>query len=146
MTTVDRSGTTVPSSHPAIVKGGLIVKSDTASTISAARTLTTDDSGGVFLVAKTSAYAITLPAPQQGLKFTFMVADTGAFNVTITAPSTYLYGTLTIAADAAIAATGTTLTLVTAGSIGDNVTIVGIDATHYLVTGVCIAAADLSIA
>jgi len=44
------------------------------------------------------------------------------------------------------AMTGTTLTLASGGSVGDWVMFEGISATQYLVTGACIAAADIAIA
>ena len=116
-----------------------------APAIAAARTLTAADSGGVFTVAKTSAYAITLPTPAQGLYFKFMVLDTGANAVTISDGSAHLFGVVSIN-NVSTAMTGTTLTLASAGSVGDWVCFEGISATQYLVTGACIAAADIAIA
>lgn len=116
-----------------------------AAAISAARTLTAADSGGVFTVAKTSAYAITLPTPSQGLKFKFVVLDTGANAVTISDGAAHLLGTVSIN-NVNTAMTGTTLTLASAGSVGDWVEFEGISATQYLVTGACIAASDITIA
>lgn len=125
--------------------GGIVAKSSTAAAITTTRTLTSADSGGVFSVAKTSAYAITLPTPAQGLRFKFLTLDTGNFAVTISDGSAHLSGIVSIA-NAATAMTGTTLTLTAVASVGDWVEFEGIDATHYLVTGACIAAADISVA
>jgi hypothetical protein len=132
---------------PTIVttSGGFIPKSTQAAAITTTRVLTTADSGGTFSVAKTSAYAITLPTPAQGVRFKFMVLDTGANAVTISDGSAHLKGVVSVN-NVNIAMTGTTLSLASAGSVGDWVEFEGIDATTYLVTGACIAAADITIA
>ena len=118
--------------------------------IAAARVLTAADSGGVFSVAKTSAYAITLPTPAQGLKFRFMVLDAGANAVTISSGAATLFGVADVAGTPVIMGTGangtTTLTLVATGGIGDWVSFEAIDATHYLVTGACVTAAKITVA
>ncbi|MEY2874366.1 MAG: hypothetical protein RLZZ373_1737, partial [Pseudomonadota bacterium] len=124
---------------------GFIAKSASAAAITTARTLTAADSGGIFSVAKTSAYAITLPTPAQGLRFKFLALDTGAFAVTISDGSAHLLGAVSVN-NTLVAMTGTTLTLASAGSVGDWVEFEGISATQYLVTGACIAAADITIA
>lgn len=124
---------------------GVVAKSATAAAITTTRALTSADSGGCFSVAKTSAYAITLPTPAQGLRFKFMVLDTGANAVTISDGSAHLAGTVSVN-NVSTAMTGTTLSLASGGSVGDWVEFEGIDATHYLVTGACIAAADITIA
>jgi len=113
--------------------------------IAAARVLTAADSGGVFTVAKTSAYAITLPTPAQGLKFKFMVLDAGANAVTISDSAAHLWGVVDVAGTPVIM-TGTTLSLVASGGIGDWVSFEGIDSTHYLVTGACVTAAKITVA
>lgn len=124
---------------------GLRAVSATAAAIVTTRTLTAADSGGVFSVAKTSAYAITIPTPAQGLDFTLMVLDTGANAVTVSNGSAHLFGVASVN-NVSTAMTGTTLTLASAGAVGDWVRFQGIDATHYLVTGACINAADITIA
>ncbi len=124
---------------------GLVAKSSTAAAITTARTLTAADSGGIFSVAKTSAYAIALPTPAQGIRFKFMVLDTGAFAVTISNASAHLFGLVSVG-NTNTAMTGTTLSLVATGAVGDWVEFCGIDATHYLVTGACITAAKITIA
>lgn len=136
---------TIDQAQTVTCAAGLVTQTATAAAITTTRSLTAADSGGVFSVAKTSAYAITLPTPAQGLKFKFMVLDTGANAVTISNGSAHLYGVVSVA-NAATAMTGTTLSLASAGSVGDWVEFEGIDATHYLVTGACIAAADITIA
>ena len=122
---------------------GFIVKSDAAAAIAGVTTLSADDSGGIFSVAKTSAYTITLPTPAQGLYFKFLILDTGANIVTFTSPGAFNEGIVSIA-NVATAATGTSALSASAASVGDWISYEGIDATHYLVTGACIAAADWS--
>lgn len=129
----------------AIFTGGLIAKSKQSSSIAAATVLTASDSGGVFKVAKTGAYAITLPTPAQGICFKFMVLDTGANAVTISDGSAHLKGMVSVN-NVSTAMTGTTITLAATGSIGDWIEICGIDSTTYLVTGACKDAADITIA
>lgn len=124
---------------------GFMAKSTQAAAITTTRVLTAADSGGIFSVAKTSAYAITLPTPQQGLMFKFVVLDTGANAVTISDGSAHLLGVASIN-NVSTAMTGTTLTLASAGAVGDWVQFEGISATQYLVTGACINAADITIA
>lgn len=114
-------------------------------TLSAAKTMTKKDSGGVFFVAKTSAYAITLPTPEQGLTFKFVVLDAGAFAVTVTDGSAHLLGCLDIN-NTLTASAGTTLTFVATGDIGDWVTFEGIDTTHYFISGGCVTAAKITVA
>lgn len=128
-----------------VPQAGFTPKSATSSAITGVTTLSVRDSGCAFTVAKTSAYAITLPTPAQGVRFKFMVLDTGANAVTISNGSAHLFGTVSVN-NVSTAMTGTTLTLASGGSIGDWVEFEGIDATHYLVTGACIAAADITIA
>jgi hypothetical protein len=123
---------------------GMVTKSSSAAAITLARVLTILDSGGVFSVAKTSAYAITLPTPAQGLRFKFMVLDTGSFAVTISSGGAHLNGIVSVNS-VNVVMTGTTLSLTSAGALGDWVEFEGIDATHYLVTGACLNAADITI-
>lgn len=113
--------------------------------ISAARVLTAADSGGVFSVAKTSAYAITLPTPAQGLKFKFLIADTGANIVTISDGAAHLFGIVSVNS-VNVVMTGTTISLASGNSVGDWISFEGISATQYLVTGATLAAADITVA
>ncbi len=113
--------------------------------ISAARVLTAADSGGVFSVAKTSAYAITLPTPAQGLKFKFLIADTGANIVTISDGAAHLFGIVSVNS-VNVVMTGTTISLASGNSVGDWISFEGISATQYLVNGATLAAADITVA
>ena len=135
---------TIDNAQTLTCSAGLVAKSATAAAITTTRSLTARDSGGIFTVAKTSAYAITLPTPAQGLDFTFLILDTGANAVTFSNGSAHLYGAINVAGTET-AMTGTTLTSAASAGVGDWCRIQGIDATHYLVTGACLAAADWAI-
>lgn len=128
-----------------VPQSGFTPKSLSAAAITTTRALTVQDSGGIFSIAKTSAYAITLPTPAQGITFKFLILDTGANIVTISDGSAHLFGVVDVN-NTNVAMTGTTLSLASGNSVGDWVAFEGIDATHYLVTGSCIAAADITIA
>ncbi len=124
---------------------GIRPTSETAAAIAAARTLTAADSGGIFTVAKTGVYTITLPTPAQGLNFKFLILDTGANIVTILADGAFCLGMLTEAGATPTAMTGTTI-LATSGQVaGDWLQIEGIDSTHWLVTGSTLVAASFTI-
>lgn len=148
MTSMQKPGdlTVTESNDGTLTTEGLITKSYSSSAISAARTLTKLDSGGVFTVAKTSAYQITLPTPEQGLKFKFMILDTGANAVTFTNGSAHLFGQIQEAGTVPIPMTGTTLTAKASQAVGDWLEFTGIDSTHYLVCGSSITASKFTIA
>lgn len=129
-----------------VLTGSVVSGTTTASAISGAVTLTAADSGGVFGLAKTSAYAVTLPTPAATLKFKFMVVDTGAFAVTFSDGSAHLYGQIQEAGTIPIAMTGTTITAVATQSVGDWIFFEGISATQYLVTGSSIVASKWTVA
>jgi hypothetical protein len=125
---------------------GFVPKSLSAAAITTTRVLTIQDSGGVFSVAKTSPYAITLPTPAQGIRFKFLILDTGANAVTFSSGGAHLFGQIQEAGTVPIAMTGTTLSAAASGSVGDWLEFEGIDATHYLVTGSSIVASKFTIA
>jgi hypothetical protein len=139
------SAMTIAANQVVTALSGFVAKSLQAAAITTTRVLTIADSGGCFSVAKTTAYAITLPTPAQGIRFKFLVLDTGANIVTISDGAAHLMGVVSVN-NVNTAMTGTTLSLASGGSVGDWVEFEGIDATHYLVTGACIAAADITIA
>lgn len=139
------SAMTIGANQVVTALSGFVANSKQAAAITTTRVLTAADSGGIFSVAKSGAYAITLPTPAQGIRFKFLVLDTGANAVTITDGAAHLMGVVSVN-NVNVAMTGTTLSLVSAGSVGDWVEFCGIDATHYLVTGACIAAGKITIA
>ena len=57
---------------------------DNIHTITAAYQVLASDSGKTFLIDQDAAYAITLPALQEGLSFEFIVSDAGSGEVHIT--------------------------------------------------------------
>ena len=124
---------------------GIRPTSATAAAIAANRTLTVADSGGIFTVAKTGVYTITLPVPAQGLNFKFLVIDTGANIVTILATGAICFGMLTEAGATPTVMTGTTILATSGQVIGDWLQVEGIDATHWLVTGSTLVAASFTI-
>lgn len=128
-----------------VPQSGFTAKSLSAGAITTTRVLTVQDSGGIFSVAKASAYAITLPTPSQGIIFKFLVLDTGANIVTISDGSAHLFGQASINS-INVVMVGTTISLASGGSIGDWISFEGIDATHYIVTGASLAAAKITIA
>lgn len=126
------------------VTGTLAVVPATVGAIAAARTMTAADSGGTFTVAKTGVYTVTLPVAAQGLKYKFLIIDNGNNVVTFTATGPRCYGTLNINNTLTQVAAQTNILSAAVAGVGDWIEFEGIDATHWLVTGACAAAADLS--
>lgn len=122
---------------------GLRATSGLQGTIDAAVTLTEADSGGVFLVAKTGVYTISLPAPKQGLRFKFMVADTGTNVVTIAAPSTNISGSTSQGAVTTNTSGSTNVLLTSGQAAGDWVELEGISSALYLLSGSAATASDI---
>ena len=60
--------------------------------ITAATTLTPTQSGSTFTVSQATAYAITLPALQNGLNYKFICSTTGAHTVAITSTAANIVG------------------------------------------------------
>lgn len=131
------------------VNGGLRVTPATAGAITGATVLTAADSGGVFSVSQAAAYDIDLPAAAIGRRFQFYLTSPGANNVTITvlaAASTFV-GTIGNDVTSVIPATGSTLTFATgAAALGDNIEIIGISASLYLVRAFTSAAGGITVA
>lgn len=65
-----------------------------ATTLTAAKTLTRNDSGKTFFLNSTTEFAVTLPAPEAGLAFTFVVvgAPSGASYTVVGASGTPIHG------------------------------------------------------
>lgn len=130
---------------------GLQTVSSSAAAITAARTLTLADAGGVFSVSQAAAYDIDLPSPTSGpgCRYTFYLTAPGANNVTITVlggAATFV-GTIVNDVTSVIPATGATLTFASGASVlGDSIEIVSISASLYLVRAVSSAASSITIA
>lgn len=150
--------TTVPSgitlTSPIIVSPtitGIRTQSATqAPAITGATVLVVGDSGGTFSVSQGAAYDIDLPSPVAGgLRFTFYLTAPAANNVTITVlggAATFV-GTIINDVTSVIPATGSTLTFASgASALGDNIEVVSISASLYLVRAVTSAAGGITIA
>ena len=115
-------------------------------TISAARTLTNEDSGKVFFVSMASAYDITLPLMSTitsgwNAKFIISVADTNAVNIINNSAEDTIVGmvaTAEVAASADASATAESavdsITFISGAQLGDTVTIIS-NGTNYFATG-----------
>jgi len=103
-------------------------------TVTASRTLTVEESGGVFLVG-TDALTITLPATVAGVEYTFINSGADGNNIITISPnaSDAIHGTITLAASVvelsgtddkdlintkASSTTGNTVTLIGDGTVG----------------------------
>lgn len=132
-----------------VVARGLQTTSTTAGAITAVTVLTIADSGGVFSVSQAAAYDIDLPSPTvgSGLRYLFYLTGPAANNVTITVAGGAATFVGTIQIDGATTlCTGATLTFTSGnGTLGDNIEIVSISASLYLVRAVGIAAGSITI-
>lgn len=130
---------------------GIRTSSTTAAAITGATVLTLADSGGVFSVSQASAYDIDLPSPTSGpgCRYTFYLTGPAANNVTITVAgggATFV-GTIVNDVTSVIPATGNTLTFASgAAALGDNIEIISISTSLYLVRAVTSAAGGITIA
>jgi len=127
---------------------GLRTLGNTATAITAARVLTALDSGGVFTVAQSSAYAVTLPTPAgAGVRFTLQLVSPGAFNVTVVATGCTFEGTIVNDVTSVLPATGTTFTFASGtAALGDNIEFISTSATKYFARAVSSAAGGITIA
>jgi len=116
--------------------------------ITAARVLTALDSGGVFTVAQSSAYAVTLPTPAgAGVRFTLQLVSPGLFNVTVVATGCTFEGTIVNDVTSVLPATGTTFTFASGtAALGDNIEFISTSATKYFARAVSSAAGGITIA
>ncbi len=136
---------------PGIVRAtGLQTRSASAAAITAARTLTVQDSGGIFTVTQAAAYSITLPSPATlgaGLRFTFMLLTNGANTVSIVTPGGITFkGTIVNDVTSVIPATGVSMNFVTGtAAIGDSIEVFSIDAANYGVRAVTSAAGGITV-
>jgi len=106
-------------------------------TITAARTLTVEDSGKVFLVG-TDALTITLPATVAGVTYTFLNSGADGNNIITISPnaSDAIHGTITLAASVVVLSGTDDKDLINTkatATTGDTVTIVGDGSTGWMV-------------
>jgi len=142
-------GSTVGGTRGTVQATGLRTISDSAAAITTTRVLTAADSGGAFTVAQSSTYVTTLPTPAgAGLRFTFCLVSPGAFSPTIVSPGggVTFVGTIVNDVTSVLPATGSTLTFVTGtAALGDNIEVISLSATLYLVRAVSSAAGGITI-
>ncbi len=146
----------VPSKYQKIVEGVLVelsagekttVDATTATTIIAARTLTSKTSGNYKITQSAVAgYTITLPAVERGLKFEFLLGTKASNAVTIAATSTHLYGTIN-QAGTPLQINGSTniLFAATNANIGDLVSLTGLDSSTWCVTATTTHATGITV-
>jgi hypothetical protein len=105
------------------------------------------DSGGIFDITQSSAFAITLPAVavgNAGVRYTFFISTIGAFAVTISDGGASLEGTIVLDASV-LPSTGTTLTFINGAVIGDNIEVFS-TGVNWMVRAVSSAAGGITIA
>jgi hypothetical protein len=125
---------------------GLRHVSAQATNIAAVRTMSLADSGGIFDITQSSAFAITLPAAavgNAGVRYTFFISTIGAFAVTVSDGGANLEGTIVLDASV-IPATGTTLTFINGAVIGDNIEVFS-TGVNWMVRAVSSAAGGITI-
>ena len=111
--------------------------------LTAATTLTANDSGKLITLGTAGGFTTTLPLPQAGLEFDFVVkvAPTTAYIIASAGSANKIYGVVASAEDAAgsvaCAAASDTITFVANKAIiGDRVKLIS-DGTNWYATGFC---------
>ncbi len=117
-----------------------------ATAITTTRAVTSADSGGIFTVAQSSAYTITVATPAgAGLRYKFQCVSPGAFDVSLVATGCTFEGVIQIDG-ATIAATGSTLKFASgAASLGDTIILESTSASKFNVQAIGIAAGGITI-
>lgn len=125
---------------------GAVVKTNGATAITTTRAVTRADSGGIFTVAQSSAYTITIATPlAAGERYLFQLVSPGAFDVSIVATGCTFEGTITIDA-ATIPATGSTLKFASGAAVlGDNIELVATSTTKFFVRAIGSGAGGITI-
>ena len=126
---------------------GVVVKTNGATAITTTRAVTRADSGGIFTVAQSSAYTITVAQPAAaGERYLFQCIAPGAFDVSLVATGCTFEGTITIDG-ATIPATGSTLKFATGAAVlGDNIELVATSTTKFFVRAIGSGAGGITIA
>lgn len=125
---------------------GAVPKTNGATAITTTRAVTRADHGGIFTVAQSSAYTITVAQPTAaGQRYQFQCVSPGAFDVSIVATGCTFEGTITIDA-ATIPATGSTLKFASGAAIlGDNIELVSTSTTKFFVRAIGSGAGGITI-
>jgi hypothetical protein len=142
----DQSADTLIFAGAASIQGA-VVKTNGATAITTTRAVTRADSGGVFTVAQSSAYTITVAQPTAAnQRYIFQCVAPGSFDVSIVATGCTFEGTITIDA-ATIPATGSTLKFASGAAIlGDSIELISTSTTKFLVRAFGSGAGGITIA
>ena len=140
------SGTTGTFTGSVLASAGLRVATTGTTAITTTRAVTAADSGGIFTVAQSSAYTITVDAPAgAGVRHIFQCVSPGAFDVSLVATGCTFEGTITIDA-ATIPATGSTLKFASGAAIlGDNIELFSTSTTKFFVRAISSGAGGITI-
>ena len=128
---------------------GAITGLETVTTLTAASTLTTAQSGTTFFLNSATEFVTTLPAPAAGLMYTFIVgaAPSGASYTIVTTSSANIIKGQAYPASGAAGDTGTaddTISFVDAQAVaGDQVTVIS-DGTSWFAKAFCAVAAGVT--
>ena len=125
---------------------GAVVKTNGATAITTTRAVTRADSGGIFTVAQSSAYTITVAQPTAaGERYIFQCVSPGAFDVSLVATGCTFEGTITIDAST-IPATGSTLKFATGAAVlGDSIELISTSTTKFFVRAISSGAGGITI-
>ena len=129
--------------------GSTHVVTPTIETLSAARTVTTAESGKTFLLSLAGGFTVTLPPPTIGARFTFIAAisPTTAYTVVTSGSANIIKGFATNAAGASVTplSDGDTINFVANNAVaGDQVTVIS-DGTSWFMSGWAQVAAGVTV-
>ncbi len=142
------SGEKITVAKTTTMSAGFVVNSSGATAITTTRAITRADSGGVFTVAQSSAYTITVAQPTSaGERYIFQCVSPGAFDVSIVATGSTFEGTIVNDVTSVIPATGSTLKFATGAAVlGDCIELISTSTTKFLVRAVTSAAGGITVA
>ncbi len=129
-----------------VFNGGARFGTTGATAITTTRAVTSGDGGGIFTVAQSSAYTITVAAPTAaGQRHVFQCVAPGAFDVSLVATGCTFEGTITIDA-ATIPATGSTLKFASGAAVlGDNIELISTSTSKFFVRAISSGAGGITI-
>ena len=128
---------------------GAITGLETVTTLTAASTLTTAQSGTTFFLNSATEFVTTLPAPAAGLNYTFIVgaAPSGASYTVVTASSANIIKGQAVNAAGVAGDTGTaddTISFVDGQAVAGDQVIVISDGTSWFAKAFCAVAAGVT--
>jgi hypothetical protein len=127
---------------------GLRVATSGATAITTTRAVTKADSGGVFTVAQSSAYTVTVATPAgAGERYLFQCVSPGSFDVSIVATGCTFEGNIVNDVTSVIVATGSTMKFASgSAALGDTIELISTSATKFLVRAVSSTAGGITVA